>query len=156
MKKLLLTGIVALCAVWGQAQQGHASAGARLGYAAEWETVTLGVDYCYHFLPDFRLAPSLTCMVRNRGMSAWYMDVDCHYMVAVSELFSFYPIGGLGLSLWRPHVFGTDAAARLGLNIGLGAELRLLPEISAGLDMKYNIIGTYDQALAAFRVAYHF
>jgi outer membrane protein X len=148
--------MVALCTVNGYAQQGHMSAGARLGYAAEWETVTLGVDYRYNFLPDFRLAPSLTYMVRNRNTSAWYMDMDCHYVVTVTDLFSFYPIGGMGLSLWGQHLYGMENTARLGLNVGLGAELRLTREISAGLDMKYNITSRYDQALAAVRVAYHF
>ncbi|MDR2764559.1 MAG: outer membrane beta-barrel protein [Tannerella sp.] len=156
MKKLLLTSIVMLCVASGYAQRGHMSVGTKLGYAAEWETVTLGVDYRYNFLPDFRLAPSLTYMLRNRGMSAWYMDMDCHYIVVVSDLFSFYPIGGLGVSVWRPHLFGTDGVARVGLNVGLGAELWLSPEISIGMEMKYNIISTYDQALAAVRVAYHF
>jgi hypothetical protein len=156
MKKILFICIVALCTVNGYAQQGHTSVGAWMGYAAEWETVTLGVDYRYNFLPDFRLAPSLTYMVRNKNMSAWYRDADCHYIVVVSDLFSFYPIGGMSLSAWRPHRFGTDAVARLGLNVGLGAELRLSPEISVGLDMKYNITSTYDQALVAFRAAYHF
>jgi outer membrane protein X len=95
-------------------------------------------------------------MVRNKGMSALYMDADCHYIVEVSELFAFYPIGGVSLSAWRPNLLGTDAVARLGLNLGLGAELRLSPEISAGMDMKYNLVNMYDQALIAFRVAYHF
>ncbi|MDR2138968.1 MAG: outer membrane beta-barrel protein [Tannerella sp.] len=156
MKKLLLTTIAALCVFNGHAQYNRASVGARMGYAAEWETVTVGVDYRYHFHKDFRLAPSLTYMVRNRGMSAWYMDMDCHYVVEVTDLFSFYPIGGAGLSVWRPHLFGLEGVTRLGLNVGLGAELWLSSEISAGMDMKYNITSRYDQALAAFRVAYHF
>ncbi|MDR1103613.1 MAG: porin family protein [Tannerella sp.] len=156
MKKLLVISIVALCTVNGYAQRGRASVGTRLGYAAEWETVTLGVDYRYRFLPEFRLAPSLTHMVRNRNMSAWYMDMDCHYIVTVTDMFSFYPIGGMNLSLWRQYLYGMTNTARLGLNVGLGAELRLTREISVSLDMKYNITGRYDQALAAVRVAYHF
>ncbi|MDR1454541.1 MAG: outer membrane beta-barrel protein [Tannerella sp.] len=157
MKKILLmAGLVVLCAASGHAQRGRASVGTRLGYAAEWETVTVGVDYRYNFLQDVRLAPSLTYMVRNRSMSAWYMDMDCHYVVTVSDMFSFYPLGGLGFSVWRPHLFGTDGVARLGLNVGLGGDLRLSPQISVGLEMKYNITSTYDQALAAIRVAYHF
>jgi hypothetical protein len=61
----------------------------------------------------------------------------------------------MSLSAWWPHLFDLDNETRIGLNVGLGCEWRLSPEISVGLDMKYNIT-KYDQALAAFRVAYHF
>ncbi|MDR3193838.1 MAG: porin family protein [Tannerella sp.] len=156
MKRLFLTGLLALVAASGYAQSGSASVSAKTGYALDWETVTLGADYRYNFLPEFRLAPSLTYMIRNQGPSAWYMDLDCHYIVEVSELFSFYPIGGIGISIWQKDLLNRrEDAARLGINIGLGGELQLSPEISVGVDMKYNLITTYDQALVAIRVAYH-
>ncbi|MDR3261719.1 MAG: outer membrane beta-barrel protein [Tannerella sp.] len=155
MKKMIFVCLLAILAVNGHAQRGRASVGSHLGYALDCEAATIGFDYRYHFLPDFRLAPSITYMIRNNDVSAWYMDMDFHYMVPVSSIFSFYPIGGVGLSIWNWNGReGNDT--RLGLNVGLGGELRLTREISVGLDMKYNVVSTYDQALTAVRVAYHF
>lgn len=155
MKKFLFASLLTLLAVSGQAQRGRASAGVRLGYALDYETATIGVDYRRDILPDVRLALSQTYMIRNNGMTAWYMDADAHYVVTVSPMFSFYPIGGCGLSVWSPaEVEGSYV--RPGLNVGLGGELRLTREIAVGVDMKYNLVQTYHQALIAARVAWYF
>ena len=94
-------------------------------------------------------------MFRNNGASAWYIDFDAHYVVSVTRYFAFYPIGGMGMSVW--DFKGSDGnRTRLGLNVGIGAELYATDEISVGTDMKYNLTKDYDQALVAVRVAYHF
>ena len=46
--------------------------------------------------------------------------------------------------------------SRLGLNIGLGGEVYASRELTVGLEMKYNLIKDFDQALAAVRIAYNF
>jgi outer membrane protein X len=155
MKRIILISLLAMLAVSSYAQRGRASVGAQLGYALDWQAATIGFNYRYELRPDVHLAPSLVFMTRNKGMMACYMDFDAHYVVSVSEVFSFYPIGGIGLSIWNMDLLKGNAV-RPGLNVGLGGELRLSPEISVGLDMKYNLIHTYDQALVAVRVGYHF
>lgn len=155
MKKILVLLSFTVLAVSGYAQKGHISVGTMMGLAHEFETVTFGVDFRYHILPDVRIAPSVTHMVRGEGMKAWYIDMDAHYMIDVTRVFSFYPIGGFSLSLWDyKNKDGKDT--RLGPNIGLGGEFRIIEELSVGMDFKYNLISDYDQALAAVRVAYHF
>ncbi len=141
--------------VAGYAQQGHSSAGVSVGYALEAEALTFGMDYRYNVSRDIRFAPSITHMFRNYGYSAWYIDFDAHYLVRVARNFSFYPIGGIDLSVWRFKGHSGNNT-RVGLNIGLGGEVYATSEISVGLDMKYNLVRDYDQALAAVRVAYHF
>lgn len=139
------------------AQQGDLSVGFKMGHAVEYETLTLGVDLRYHVLDNIRFAPSLTYMIRHFNRSAWYMDFEGHYVIDLTENFSFYPLGGPSLSVWNNHSEPESKNyTRLGLNIGLGGELRATDEISVNLDLKYNAIRNYHQALAALRVAYHF
>ena len=157
MKKFLFLCLFAALAISGYAQKGHASVGASMGYAHEYEMATFGVDFRYNILPDIRIAPSITHMFRNRGLNAWYLDLDVHYVIDVTHAFSFYPIGGLSLSIWDWNRYYNDnKRTRVGPNIGLGGEFRIMDELSVGMDFKYNLIQDHDQALASVRVAYHF
>ena len=148
---LLVVGSIAGC----YAQQGRSSVGMKMGYALDHNNITWGIDYRYNVWENVRFAPNITYMFRNDGVSAWYIDFDGHYVVPVSRNFAFYPIGGFSLSIWDFRGASSNYS-RVGVNIGVGCELYATQEISVGLDMKYNLIHNYDQALAALRVAYHF
>lgn len=139
------------------AQKGAQSVGFNLGYGFDSENATLGLDYRYNLTNEVRLAPSLTHFVKNDGISAWAIDMNVHYVVPLGDTFAFYPLGGLDLSFWRfnQHHY-SDNWTRFGLNIGLGADVYASPEITVGVDVKYNIIKRNDQALASIRVAYNF
>ena len=100
MKKLIVTVALAFLSAAGYAQQGHASAGVNTGYALDRESVTFGLDFRYNVWRNVRIAPSVTHMFRNNGASAWYIDFDAHYVVSVTRYFAFYPIGGMGMSVW--------------------------------------------------------
>jgi outer membrane protein X len=41
-------------------------------------------------------------------------------------------------------------------NIGLGGEVYASRDLTVGLEMKYNLIQDFDQAMAAVRIAYNF
>ncbi|MDR0844010.1 MAG: porin family protein [Tannerella sp.] len=165
MKKVLFVICLTIFAMQGYAQTAHYSVGGSLGYATDRKNPTIGVDFRYNLFPDIRFAPSVTRLIRNNGVDGWYMDLDGHYVVDVTRDFSFYPIGGVSLSIWnldediyhfllkeRVHTSHT----RLGMNIGLGGEFRVTYEISIGMDFKYNVANDHSQALAAIRVGYHF
>jgi opacity protein-like surface antigen len=165
MKKVLFVICIALFAMQGQAQTGHYSVGGTLGYTTDSKNPTIGVDFRYNIFPDIRFAPSVTRMLKNDGKDGWYVDLDAHYVVDVTRDFSFYPIGGVGLSVWnydednhfillKEHIHTTET--RLGMNIGLGGEFRITYEISIGMDFKYNVTNDHSQAIAAIRVGYHF
>lgn len=155
MKKLIAIIALIFLSVAGYGQRRQSSAGVNVGYALDGESATFGLDFRHNVWRNVRIAPSVMHMFRNHGISAWYLEFDGHYVVPVTRNFAFYPIGGLGMSVW--NLKGHDGnQTRVGLNVGLGAELYATDQVSVGTDMKYNLTSNYDQALIAVRVAYHF
>lgn len=153
MKRLLFVMLLAVISLGAYAQQGQQSVGLNIGYGFDSKNATLGVDYRYNITDQVRLAPSLTYFVKNDGLSSFAIDMNAHYVFRLSDMFGFYPLAGLNLSFW--DVAGYNAT-RFGANIGLGAELYATDKITVGLEVKYNIIKTFDQALLGVRVGYNF
>lgn len=139
--------------VFAQRNAGNSSVGFTVGYGFDTKNATLGLDYRYSITDQFRIAPSLTHFVKDKGLKAWAIDANVHYLFDLGSQFAFYPLAGVNLSFWdAPSLSWT----RLGLNLGLGAEVYATKELSVGLEFKYNIIKDFDQALMGVRVAYNF
>lgn len=160
MKKLivLLFAVIVSVGVKAQTQQGESSFGINMGYGFDSKNAILGIDYRYCVTDEFRLTPSISHFVKNDGHSTWAIDLNAHYVVKLSDMFGFYPLGGLSLSFWKfdaGHDYNYNKT-RFGANIGLGAEVYATDQISVGLEAKYNIIKTWDQAMLAVRVGYNF
>lgn len=160
MKKLIVLLLLVVCSMgaYAQTEAGRSSVGFNIGYGFDSKNATLGVDYRYCITDAIRLNPALTAFVKNDGTSAWAIDLNAHYVVKLSEMFGFYPLAGLDLSFWK-HDVGNDLSinkTRFGANIGLGGEVYATQNLSVGLEVKYNIIKDYDQALLGVRVGYSF
>lgn len=150
---MIVLFVLAVITTVGYAQKGQTSAGFTLGHAFDSENVTAGIDFRYNVTNEVRLAPSLTHFIKNNHVSAWAVDVNAHYVFTLSDMFGFYPLGGVGLTFWD---FGRHGRNRFGLNVGLGGELYATRDITVGLEMKYNIVSDYDQALIGVRLGYNF
>lgn len=160
MKKLIVLLLLVVCGMgaYAQTEAGRSSVGFNIGYGFDSKNATLGVDYRYCITDAIRLNPALTAFVKNDGTSAWAIDLNAHYVVKLSEMFGFYPLAGLDLSFWKRDM-GNDLSinkTRFGANIGLGGEVYATQNLSVGLEVKYNIIKDYDQALLGVRVGYSF
>lgn len=164
MKKLvilLLLAVVSLGA-YAQTEQGQSSVGFNVGYGFEFKNATLALDYRHCITDAVRLSPSLTHFVKNNGLSAWAIDMNAHYVVKLSDMFGFYPLAGLSLSFWNVNygeynnVNLNSNFTRLGANLGLGGEVYATDQITVGLEVKYNVIKDFDQAMFAVRVGYNF
>lgn len=153
MKRILFALVLVFVTLTASAQQGAQSVGFNVGYAFDSNNATLGLDYRYNITDAWRLAPSMTMLVKNDGLSAFALDMNAHYVFPVAEMVGFYPLAGLSLSFWD---FGVYDTTRFGANLGLGAEVYATSNVTVGLEVKYNIISDFDQALAAVRVAYSF
>ncbi|MDH6343946.1 opacity protein-like surface antigen [Parabacteroides sp. PFB2-12] len=162
MKKwMVLVLMLVSASVFAQTEKGQSSVGANVGYTFDSEQVSLGIDYRYSITDEVRIAPSITHFVKNNHLSTWNFDVNAHYLVQLSDVFGFYPLAGLSLSLWNAKditLFGKKDANfnRFGMNVGLGAEVYATQNITVGLEVKYHIIKDFDQALIAVRAAYVF
>lgn len=163
MKKwMVLVLMLVSASVFAQTERGQSSVGANVGYAFDRENVTFGIDYRYSITDEVRIAPSITHFVKNNHLSAWDFDVNAHYLVQLSDVFGFYPLAGLSLSLWKADLgkledFGFNKNENyFGVNVGLGAEVYATQNITVGLEVKYHIIKDFDQALIAVRAAYVF
>ena len=161
MKKLIVMLMLTLFSIgaYAQTQQGQSSFGFNLGYNFnDIGNATIGIDYRYCVTDAFRLTPSITHLVKNDGLSAWAIDMNAHYVFKLSEMFGFYPLAGLSLSFWNwdaGHGLSHNET-RLGANIGLGGEVYATDNLSIGLEVKYNIIKDFDQAMLGVRVGYSF
>ena len=161
MKKLIVMLMLTLFSIgaYAQTQQGQSSLGFNLGYNFnDIGNATIGIDYRYCVTDAFRLTPSITHLVKNDGLSAWAIDMNAHYVFKLSEMFGFYPLAGLSLSFWNwdaGHGLSHNET-RLGANIGLGGEVYATDNLSIGLEVKYNIIKDFDQAMLGVRVGYSF
>jgi len=155
MKKLIVMLMLTIVStgVFAQTEKGSSSFGLNIGYGFDSENATLGIDYRYNLTNEIRLTPSITHFVKNDGLKAWAIDMNAHYVVQLSDMFGFYPLGGLSLSFWNFHSIDKT---RFGANVGLGGEVYATKEITIGLEAKYNIIKDFDQAMIAVRVGYNF
>lgn len=170
MKKLVLLLACMVCTYmqsFAQTSRGDSSLGFNLGYGFESENATLGIDYRYNITDEVRIAPSLTYFVKADDLSAVAIDVNAHYVVQLSDVFGFYPLAGVDLSFWKWHHSRLDVndfgkrddshkETRLGVNLGLGAEVYATKEMTIGLEVKYNIVKDLDQAWLGVRVGYNF
>ncbi|SEF52422.1 MULTISPECIES: outer membrane beta-barrel protein [Parabacteroides] len=161
MKKFVIMIMLAVISLgaYSQTEQGRSSVGFNIGYGFDdIGNATLGLDYRYCILDDFRIAPSLTYHVKNNTLSAWAIDVNAHYVVKLSEMFGFYPLAGLDMSFWKSSLGqGLSVnATRFGANIGLGGEVYATNNLSVGLEVKYLIIKDLSRPMVGVRVGYNF
>ncbi|MCD7935379.1 MAG: porin family protein [Tannerellaceae bacterium] len=164
MKRLVFIFVIALSSLgaFSQTTGGDSSFGFNLGYGFDSKNPLLGIDYRYNFTDEVRFAPSLSFLVRNNDLSACAVDLNVHYVVKITEMFGFYPVAGVDLSFWKQrwhHDVGEKGSSnhtRFGVNLGLGGELYATGQLSAGLEIKYNIIKDFDQAIIGLRIGYSF
>ena len=177
MKKTFLIG-VCIVAFWANSfaqsnlkgERGVSSIGAMVGYAIESEKAVVGIDYRYNILDRLRLTPSVLYGIKRNNADIWYLNADAHYLARVSENFTLYPIGGIGFSFWKYRMIpdidlsdidlvlqNVDTYLRIGINMGIGGELRLTEDIIAGAEFKYNWTKQgFNQAMILVRAAYYF
>ena len=161
MKKLVIMIMLAICSIgaFAQTEQGQSSFGFNVGYHFNDNGNTyLGIDYRYSITDNWRIAPSINYLVKNNGLSAAAIDVNAHYLFKLSDMFGFYPLAGLDLSFWKWDVGHglSQNFTRFGVNVGLGGEVYATDNITVGLEVKYNIIKDFDQALIGVRAGYTF
>lgn len=126
------------------AQAGSVSLGPALGFGTKstLSTPSVGIKLNYNPTSHLELSPSFNYYFSHKGVNAWDINVDGHYVFNVGSGFDLYPI--VGLSLFHASQDNPDVSeTKVGLNLGGGARYNFNNRISLGLELKYVIVSNW-------------
>lgn len=137
------------------AQKGIQAVGVHLGYGTEIESIGIGLKYQYNFTDNLRFEPSLNYFFENDGVDQFDLNANVHYLFPMASNVRVYPLAGLTFARWD---FGKafDDVTRLGVNAGGGAEFDITNNLMLNLELKYQFVSDFDQAIFNVGVAYMF
>lgn len=171
MKKLLLLVAVPFlfAATRMNAQEkGDMAAGAYIAIGAgdSFTNYGLGAKFQWNVIDHLRLEPSMTYFVKKDDLSMWNLDANVHYQFVLDDIFTLYPLAGMGLvgvrynekphdTLPEEHFAFSDS--EFVFNIGGGADFDITEKIMLNLEAKYKV-GTddFNRFIFSMGVAYKF
>lgn len=158
MKKLVvLFSMMFFVMVGAFAQKGIQAAGVHLNYGTEIKSFGIGVKYQYNFTDNVRLEPSLNYFFENDGVDQFDINANVHYLFPMASNVRAYPLVGLTFARWEASYFGDSAdATRLGVNAGGGIEFDIADKLMLNVELKYQFVSDFDQAIFNVGVAYMF
>ncbi|GAA6464172.1 outer membrane protein [Bacteroides thetaiotaomicron] len=173
MKKIFVLFIVFFLTLsCSYAQKGKQAIGFGLSYGTEIESIGLGIKYQYNITNPIRIEPSLNYFFENDNVSMLDVNVNFHYLFAVSGSVKLYPLFGLTLSNWMfdgydldldwdgDHLHFDDGGnhneCRFGINLGAGAEFALPRNWAMNFEFRYQLVSDFDQGIINIGAAYRF
>ena len=153
MKKLIVF-ICMMFFIMGSAfaQKGIQAFGVHLGYGSEIESASIGVKYQYNITNNIRLEPSANYFFEKKGIDMFDFNANAHYLIPTENNIRLYPLAGLTFNRWD---FG-KVVNRLGLNMGAGAEFDVSDNLFVNMELKYQIVKDFDQAVFNVGLTYMF
>lgn len=163
MKKYFLTLCVALVSMCAFAQKGQKAVGLNLSYGTEISNLGIGAKGQYNFTDAIRVEASFDYFLKKDDLSMWDVNVNAHYLFPVKDL-KIYPLVGLTYTNWKDSFdywdgikdYYDDSEGKFGVNLGGGVQYDINDNWAVNFEMKYQIIGDFDQAVFGFGVAYKF
>lgn len=159
MKKIILLSCALILGVGSAfAQKGSKAVGLNLGYGTEIKSLGIGGKFQYSILDELRIEPSMNFYMKKKGLSMWDASFNVHYLVPLMQNLKMYPIFGLTYTKWKQKnvLEGSKIQNNFGANIGVGAEYHLSYNFLVNLDVKYQAVKKYGQAVFTFGAAYKF
>jgi hypothetical protein len=101
----------------------------------------VGADFSYYFVPD--------------PLTFWTLDLNGQYRFIEPGPFGAYALAGLEIARVSIDVAGAGSNTDVGLNLGIGAEYAVVPNVELFGELKYVIIEG-DQAVLAIGGRYLF
>lgn len=139
--------------------------GAGLVYGTEIEEVGLQLNGYYgldQVLPGLRVGAEFAYYFVSDPVTFWTIDINGQYRFIEPGPFGAYAIAGLDIARVSVDLdlgaFGGDASSsstEIGLNLGIGAEYAVVPNVELFGEIKY-VISDYDQAVIALGARYLF
>lgn len=143
---------VALVSVCAFAQKGEKAVGVNLSYGTEISNIGIGVKGQYNFTDAIRGEVSFDYFLEKDYLKMWDINVNAHYLFNVAEKIKVYPLAGLAYTNWS----AVETLSRFGANLGGGAQYDINEKLSLNLDIKYQFISDFNQAVFGVGAAYKF
>jgi outer membrane immunogenic protein len=130
--------------------------GGGLVYGSEIDRMGIDLRGDYQLQSNLILVPDFQLFFnRNSGNVRVYwntINFDFHYLFSVAENFYLYPLAGLNFTFYTVKIRDNrDTSARIGLNLGGGAEYRFSDKIAGFIELKY-VVSDADQTVASYGV----
>lgn len=145
------------------AASGDVTVGANLGVSPtlsnNWDAsnFTLGLKVQYGFTDDVRGEFNFENGFNSSHLSYYELMANVHYIIPVSQVFSMYPIVGIGYGHTKIDAYVGDVNFnRFAINAGLGGEFRLTDNLSAQVEVKYLYMKDFSRMPMTFGVTYKF
>lgn len=136
--------------------------GAGLVYGTEIEAVGLQLNGYYGLpdaLPGLRVGAELSYFFADDPVTFWTIDLNGQYRFIEPGPFGAYAIAGLDIARVSvdldlgPLGDASTSSTEVGLNLGVGAEYAVTPNVELFGEVKY-VISDYDQAVLALGARY--
>lgn len=123
------------------AEKGDMFVGAGLSYGlgSDYKNFGIGVKGQYEILTNFRADAQVDHFFKHEGWSLSDININLQYVFGDGTL-RYYPLAGIAFVGFSDNAFGFMKEAKVGFNVGAGAELPINDKWKIFLDAKYQII----------------
>lgn len=155
MKRFLMVAVLGLFAftMGAYAQKGEKALGVHLNYATEVDNAGLGAFFMYNFTDALRGEVAGDYYFKRDHLSMCDLNLTLHYLFPVGDYVKLYPLAGLTYTNWKAF---NEHASRVGGNFGGGAQFDVADNFSINLEIKYQLVADFDQAVFSLGGAYRF
>ena len=154
MKKLMMIACMMLFSTAMFAEKGDMFVGAGVSYGvgSDYKNFGIGVKGQYEILTNFRADAQVDHFFKSEGWSLSDINVNLEYVIPATDAINIYPLAGLALVGFSDNAFGFMKEAKVGFNIGCGAELPINDKWKFFLDAKYQIVSDAGRFVPTFGV----
>ena len=141
MKKLMMMACMMLFSTAMFAEQGDTFVGAGLSYGihSDYKNFGIGVKGQYEIFDNFRADAQVDHFFMHDGVSLSDVNVNLQYAFGEDNL-RYYPLVGVALVGHSYNSFGFLSEAKVGFNIGAGAELPVNDNWKIFFEAKYQAV----------------
>ena len=142
MKKMMMIACMMLFSTAMFAEKGDVFIGGGFSYGigSDYKNFGIGVKGQYEILTNFRADAQVDHFFKHEGWSLSDININLEYVIPATDAINVYPLAGLAFVGFSTNSFGFMKEAKVGFNLGAGAELPVNDKWKVFLDAKYQIV----------------
>lgn len=142
MKKMMMIACMMLFSTAMFAEKGDVFIGGGFSYGigSDYKNFGIGVKGQYEILTNFRADAQVDHFFKHEGWSLSDININLEYVIPATDAINVYPLAGLAFVGFSTNSFGFMKEAKVGFNLGAGAELPVNDKWKIFLDAKYQIV----------------